>query len=903
MNRYGMVLRVLLIVVFSLILAAVLTDSAVAETDVYLGVAFHPFTLDGGNGTCIDYPDSDIGPTKNCDPVNLVFPGRTWQEVRDLLGDNGWSTCCSGSTQGLHYDDGAGIYSENEQLVTPNTYFSRFHIRLFQAPGATPMTFGAVHHEEFVNLSHRIDMDWEDAEAFVANSLCGLDCGQTGPLAAQIAIQGGDNTWRTTFEGADLINNGSATVIPAPGDPPTATPTNTATATATDTPTATPTATTKPTETPANTPTSTATATNTPTATATDTPTATPTEPPANTPTSTATATNTPTATATDTPTATATNTPTATATNTPTATPTDALPTSTPPATNTPLPPTNTPTPAPGSIPSVDAVSTGSTDGASLTLSHTTSGSNRLMLVGLSINNDNFETVTSVTYGGVPLTYVASVNQADDARVEMWQLVAPQTGTHNVEIWFSDDLLHNAVAGVVTFTSVNQPNPLGTFVGNNDTSAFASVTVSSAADELVFAAFSCETCASVAADSPAFELWNLMAGAGRVYAAGMTNEGSGSSVTTSAALGADDHWAMGAISIRPVPAGSPTPTPTNTPAPPTNTPTPTPIATNTPTATAINTPTATPTETPANTPIPTATATSLPVSSLHVGDMEGTSLAKKFWQAQVTITVHDDGEGLVSGATVSGQWSGDTSGSGVCEIPTDSSGTCTITSAELSKKDAQQVIFTVTGIDHGTLTYAAAGNHDPDGNSSGTAIQVNIDGSTQNPGQPPEQPPVASFAYNCTELNCSFDAAGSYDPDGGDIVSYAWDFGDGSNATGATPNHTFAAGTHTVTLTVTDDEGLTDTDSQDITVSEAGDITLTAEGDKVKGLHRVTLTWSGVLASHVDIFRDGGVIATWPSGTVPYIDNTGQKGGGTYLYQVCEAGTAVCSEVVAVSF
>ncbi len=38
------------------------------------------------------------------------------------------------------------------------------------------------------------------------------------------------------------------------------------------------------------------------------------------------------------------------------------------------------------------------------------------------------------------------------------------------------------------------------------------------------------------------------------------------------------------------------------------------------------------------------------------------------------------------------------------------------------------------------------------------------------------------------------FNGSGSYDLDGF-IVAYLWDFGDGNNATGATPTHTY---THT---------------------------------------------------------------------------------------------------------
>ena len=145
-----------------------------------------------------------------------------------------------------------------------------------------------------------------------------------------------------------------------------------------------------------------------------------------------------------------------------------------------------------------VDAVSSGTTAGASLTISHTTSGTDRLMLAGVSINNDRFETVSSITYNGVPLTYVNSETRADDARVEIWELVAPPVGTYDVVISFSATLLRYAVAGVTTFTGVDQTDPLGLFVGNNATSNAANLTVPSAAGELVLGVFSCETCTSV---------------------------------------------------------------------------------------------------------------------------------------------------------------------------------------------------------------------------------------------------------------------------------------------------------------------------------------------------------------------------------------------------------------------
>lgn len=83
-------------------------------------------------------------------------------------------------------------------------------------------------------------------------------------------------------------------------------------------------------------------------------------------------------------------------------------------------------------------------------------------------------------------------------------------------------------------------------------------------------------------------------------------------------------------------------------------------------------------------------------------------------------------------------------------------------------------------------------------------------------------QAPTASFTKSCTNLGCSFDGSGSSDPDG-TVAGYAWGFGDGTNDTGATTQHTYSTtGTYTVTLTVTDNDGATNTTSQTVQVAPA---------------------------------------------------------------------------------
>ncbi len=79
----------------------------------------------------------------------------------------------------------------------------------------------------------------------------------------------------------------------------------------------------------------------------------------------------------------------------------------------------------------------------------------------------------------------------------------------------------------------------------------------------------------------------------------------------------------------------------------------------------------------------------------------------------------------------------------------------------------------------------------------------------------------------------------------------------------------------------------------------------LTARGYKEKGLQKVDLAWSGTSASatHVDIHRDGAVLDAGEANDGTYTDHINRKGGGSYTYKVCEAGTSTCSNEVTVTF
>ena len=144
-------------------------------------------------------------------------------------------------------------------------------------------------------------------------------------------------------------------------------------------------------------------------------------------------------------------------------------------------------------------------------------------------------------------------------------------------------------------------------------------------------------------------------------------------------------------------------------------------------------------------------------------------------------------------------------------------------------------------------ITFNASGSYDPDGtiinyfwnfgdgtNASGVILDhayaddgnytvtltVTDDDGASAPASATKtvlnRSPVASFTESATTVSTGeviyFNASPSYDLDG-TIATYFWDFGDGTNASGVTVNHSyFDDGNYTVTLTVTDDDGTTAT-------------------------------------------------------------------------------------------
>ncbi|RIJ51508.1 PKD domain-containing protein [Clavibacter lycopersici] len=163
---------------------------------------------------------------------------------------------------------------------------------------------------------------------------------------------------------------------------------------------------------------------------------------------------------------------------------------------------------------------------------------------------------------------------------------------------------------------------------------------------------------------------------------------------------------------------------------------------------------------------------------------------------------------------------------------------------------------------------YAAAGTYtvgltvtDDEGLTGTSTTTVTVA-----PAPPVNQAPTASFTTKVTDLGLAVDGSASADADG-TIASYAWTFGDGATATGATASHAYAAaGTYAVRLTVTDDTGATATTVQSVVATApvavdappTASFTSTVSGSTVSVDASASADAEGPIASYAWDFGDG---------------------------------------------
>ncbi len=158
--------------------------------------------------------------------------------------------------------------------------------------------------------------------------------------------------------------------------------------------------------------------------------------------------------------------------------------------------------------------------------------------------------------------------------------------------------------------------------------------------------------------------------------------------------------------------------------------------------------------------------------------------------------------------------------------------------------------VYADEGVYTATLTVS-----DGDGGVDTDSLQVTISNVA----------PIADAGSDATideGGSVSFSGSAS-DPGAGDVLTFAWDFGDGVRAAGATPTHTYVQdGRYTVVLTATDDSGAASNDQVIVTVRNVAPV-VTPGGD-VAGEEGATVALSSA-ASDVGVLDV--LTTTWDFG------------------------------------
>ena len=191
---------------------------------------------------------------------------------------------------------------------------------------------------------------------------------------------------------------------------------------------------------------------------------------------------------------------------------------------------------------------------------------------------------------------------------------------------------------------------------------------------------------------------------------------------------------------------------------------------------------------------------------------------------------------------------------------------------------------YSVTGRTDFTVTLTVTDNE------GATAVATRT--ITVDPIPPLNNPPTSSFSYACAAAACTFISTAK-DPEGAPIAKFAWTFGDGAEAVGNNPAHTYtisAVTEFTVTLTVTDNQGATAVASQAITVNPDASVntpptasfTAHCYGEGCIFINNSTDASPGAIVSHAWTYGDGGTSIR--NGCFPW---TELCGAGRVVYSI----------------
>ena len=199
-------------------------------------------------------------------------------------------------------------------------------------------------------------------------------------------------------------------------------------------------------------------------------------------------------------------------------------------------------------------------TGSSSLSLSHTVNaGSNRFMLVGVTLGKNSLGTLPTVTgvtmnSGALTGTIVTSADSSSYVRTYIYQFINPPTGSNTILVSLSGTLSSNqleAVVGAVTYNNVDQTTPIRSYNSGTGASTNISVAVSSQSGDRVFGLGGTRLSGITFTTIGGTEHWNVSANNCRRTSGGSIASSS-TSVTHSWTNTGGSYWAAVGASIKP---------------------------------------------------------------------------------------------------------------------------------------------------------------------------------------------------------------------------------------------------------------------------------------------------------------------------------------------------------------
>ncbi len=192
----------------------------------------------------------------------------------------------------------------------------------------------------------------------------------------------------------------------------------------------------------------------------------------------------------------------------------------------------------------------------SSYTLAHTvSSGSNRLLLVGVSlftIRSAALPDVSSVSWNGTPLALVNSADNAGRAKSYLFRLVAPGSGAGTVTVALSRNLgtYERLAIGAATYENVDQSDPIRGSSTATGTSAAVTVSASTEPGDKLFGVASSAVSSLTFNTSGGTEIWNRPVSS---YGCGSGGEvdAAGSSTSIDWTVPSGIYWAAIAAALR----------------------------------------------------------------------------------------------------------------------------------------------------------------------------------------------------------------------------------------------------------------------------------------------------------------------------------------------------------------